>query len=531
MSYQEFLKVKKKLKYTWTTFFGQFGKLLPIQIKTIPLVLEGKDLIISSPTASGKTEAVVAPIIERLLNEKWEGLSILYISPTRALVNDIDKRLKGLLTECNVSLSVKTGDRPQFKPNKVTDMLITTPESLDSLLCRHPYIFKGIRIVILDEIHILDNTYRGDQLLLLLKRLKSKTEFNFNIYALSATIADCEELGKRYLDSYKVIEVKGSREIKYDLIPEIDDIVPFLRKEKLNKILVFCNKRKSVEALAVDFKNLKIPFEVVAHHGSLGKSVREEAENFMKTSKSGICVSTMTLEIGIDIGDIDAVVIAEIPWSVSSLLQRIGRGNRRSKVNRAFGIIHSDKEIKSGLEKMFSLAIKGGLESKPYAPDLSVVIQQIFSVLFANPGGLRQEFFEDLFENFCTTKNLRDIINHLEEKEWISKKMEKWYASEKLMNMGEIGMIHSNIPDESSMSVIDVSTKKLVGNILFPVDNIFILAGKVWKIAKIQEHRILVKRINSDAYLPDFELKHDIGKYFYYLPAHLRKRKYDLVNA
>ena len=109
--------------------------------------------------------------------------------------------------------------------------------------------------------------------------------------------------------------------------------------------------------------------------------------------------------------------------------------------------------------------------------------------------------------------------------------MDKYYGTEKLMNMGEGGWIHSNIPDKSSMSVIDVSTKKLVGNILFPVDNVFILAGKVWKIAKIQEHTILVKRVDSKAYLPDFELKHDIGKYFYYLPEHLRKRKNEIDNV
>ena len=530
MSYQEFLAVKKKLKNTWTPFFGQFGKLLPIQIKTIPLVLGGKNLIVSSPTASGKTEAIVAPIIERHIQEKWEGLSILYISPTRALVNDIEKRLKGILTECNVSLSVKTGDKRQFKPEKATNMLITTPESLDSLLCRHPYVFKGIRVVVLDEIHILDNTYRGDQLLLLLKRLKGKTESHFNIYALSATIADCVELGERYLETFEIVEVEGAREIKYTLIPELEDIVPYLRNEKLNKVLVFCNKRKSVEALAVECKNLKTPLEVVAHHGNLGRTIREEAENFMKSSKSGICVSTMTLEIGIDIGDIDVVVIAEIPWTVSSLLQRIGRANRRSNVNRAFGIYNSKDFIKSALEKMFELAIKGGLESKPYAPDLSVVVQQIFSLLFANRRGLEEDQFESFFENFCSTKNLKSILEHLEDKEWIYKKMEKWYGSEKLMNIGEAGFIHANIPDETSMSVIDVSSKKLVGNILFPVDNVFILAGRVWKIAKVQGQRILVKKVDSKAYLPDFELKNDIGKYFYYLPESLRKRKFDVDN-
>lgn len=155
---------------------------------------------------------------------------------------------------------------------------------------------------------------------------------------------------------------------------------------------------------------------------------------------------------------------------------------------------------------------------------------QIFSLLFANRRGIENDKFESLFENFCSAKNLKSILNHLEFKEWIYKKRDKWFGSEKLMNSGETSRIHSNIQEESSMAVIDLSSKKLVGNILFPVDNVFILASKVWKIVKVQEQRILVKRVDSKAYLPDFELKDDIGYFFYYLPKHLRKRKYDIDN-
>jgi len=218
-------------------FFGRFGKLLPIQEKTIPLILKGKNAIIISSTASGKTEAVVAPLIERCLKENWEGLSILYISPTRALVNDMYYRLKEQLKELNISLSSKTGDKPQFNPNKLPNFLITTPESLDSLICRYPSSFKNVKAVVLDEIHLLDNTYRGDQLRILLKRLEYIAETDFNIYALSATIADPKDVGSRYLKDFEVIMNPGKREIEYTLLRSLEEVFNHARREKLKKLL------------------------------------------------------------------------------------------------------------------------------------------------------------------------------------------------------------------------------------------------------------------------------------------------------
>jgi len=180
----QIIDIKKKLSRAWNTFFSKFEKLLEIQLKAIPVVLERKNAIVVSSTASGKTEAVVAPLIERFLREEWKNLAILYISPTKALVNDIYYRLNGQLEELEVSVSIKTGDNPQFNPNKPPNFLITTPESFDSLLCRHPGSFNDIKAVVLDELHLLDNTYRGDQLRLLLKRLKCTAETDFNIYTI-----------------------------------------------------------------------------------------------------------------------------------------------------------------------------------------------------------------------------------------------------------------------------------------------------------------------------------------------------------
>ncbi|MDF2955698.1 MAG: Lhr-like helicase [Candidatus Alkanophagales archaeon MCA70_species_2] len=517
------IELKKKLRRTWTTFFGRYGKLLPIQLKTIPIVLEEKNAIIVSSTASGKTEAVVAPLIERCLKENWEGLSILYISPTRALVNDMYYRLKEQLEELNVSLSLKTGDRPQFNPNKLPNFLITTPESLDSLICRYPSSFKNVKAVILDEIHLLDNTYRGDQLRILLKRLEYIAENDFNIYALSATIADPKYVGGRYLKDFEVIMNHSKREIEYTLLRSLEEVFNHARREKLKKLLIFCNKRANVENVAKECKRLWGNNRVVVHHGSLSKQTREDAESFMKESQYGVCVATMTLEIGIDIGDIDAVVLAEVPWSVSSLLQRIGRGNRRTQKCRVFAIFNSEEE-RSVFEQMFRVAIEGYVEPVEYSQDLSVVVQQIFSSLYANPSGLENSYFIELFDGFCSESDFKDILSHLAIKGWIEKRYDKWYATTKLMDLGEKGKIHSNIPSIKMLKVINVISNQVIGEVQYPIDDIFVLAGKAWKVIQKSGDKIYVRPEKFKASTAKFKSYTGTGYFYYLLPKNIRDK-------
>ena len=516
--------LRKKLKRTWTTFFSRYGKLLPIQLKTIPVVLDVKNAIVVSSTASGKTEAVVAPLIERLLiNENWESLSILYISPTRALVNDMYYRLKEQLDDLNISLSLKTGDKPQFNPDNSPNFLITTPESLDSLICRYPSTFENVKAVVLDEIHLLDNTYRGDQLRILLKRLEYIAETDFSIYVLSATIADPEDVGSRYLKDFEVIATHDKREIEYTLVRSLKEVFNYVRKEKLKKLLIFCNKRVNVENIAKECKRLWGNHTVVVHHGSLSKQIREEAERFMKETQYGVCIATMTLEIGIDIGDIDAVVLAEVPWSVSSLLQRIGRGNRRTQKCRVFAIFNSEEE-RSMFEQMFRIAIEGYVEPVEYSQDLSVVVQQIFSSLYANPNGLESGYFIELFEGFCSECDLRDILSHLSEKEWIEKRHNKWYATTKLMDWGEKGKIHSNIPSIKTLKVVDADSKRTIGEVQYPVDDIFVLAGRVWKVVRVSSDKIYVKSEKSKATTAKFKSHPAKGYFYYFLPKNIRDK-------
>jgi len=517
-------KLKKKLKRTWTTFFGRYGRLSPIQLKTIPIVLKKKNAIIVSSTASGKTEAVVAPLIERFLEKKnWKDLSILYISPTRALVNDMYYRLKEQLDEFNISLSLKTGDKPQFNPNDPPNFLLTTPESLDSLNCRYHSSFKSLKAVVLDELHLVDNTYRGDQLRILLKRLEDITETDFNIYALSATIADPENVGSRYLKNFEVIKVPGKREIEYTLVRSLKEIFNCAKEEKLKKLLIFCNSRANVENVAKECKKLLGNDEVVVHHGSLSKQIREEAESFMKETQYGVCVATTTLEIGIDVGDIDAVVLAEVPWSISSLLQRIGRGNRRTQKCRVFAVFNFEEE-KLMFEQMFKIAIEGYVESVKYSPDLSVVVQQIFSSLYGNPNGLENVYFIKLFDDFCSENVLKDILIHLKEKGWIEKRHNKWYATTKLMDWGEKGKTNSNIPSIKTLKVVDVNSRKVIGEMQYPIDDIFVLAGKVWKIIHVSGDKIYVKSEKSKASITKFKPHTSKGCFYYLLPRNIREK-------
>lgn len=163
----------QRLKRAKGPFFSRFGgKLTPIQIQTIPKILEGLNVVISSPTASGKTEAVMAPLAERFLVEHWHDLAVLYIVPTRALANDSLARIEGPLGDMGITCVLKHGDKPNLPSSALPNCLITTPESLDSLIARRSDIFTSLRAVVLDEIHLLDNTARGDQLRFLLRRLQ-----------------------------------------------------------------------------------------------------------------------------------------------------------------------------------------------------------------------------------------------------------------------------------------------------------------------------------------------------------------------
>lgn len=518
---QNTVPVRQQLKHTWRPFFSRYGRLSPIQTQTIPKILDGINVVASAPTASGKTESVVAPVAERCMNERWDGLSAIYIVPTRALANDTLVRIGGPLDDMGLTTALKHGDKQQL-PSTIPNWLITTPESLDSLLCRQTQLLATLRTVIVDEIHLLDNTYRGDQLRLLLWRLKKLvTTQPLAIHLLSATLPDPDAVANRYTSDFELVSVSGQRQTDYHLLDSHAEIRQLARDRKWKKILYFCNRRESVERIAAELTDLWNPYPVVTHHGSLGRKVREEAEQVMQENPVAICVATSTLEIGIDIGDIDLVVLAEPPWSISSLLQRIGRGNRRSGRVQAAAIAETAAE-KMLLQSMFEAAAKGILFSEPYVADLSVAVQQTLSYTFQRrSSGVSHKELIAFLSELCSEQAAQQIIEYLNEQDWIQRAGNNWHPTTQLMDKAERGHIHSNIPDQGTYKVIDIESGQEIGTVSGVFDEVFLLARQAWEVVSIQHSTIRAKRFQGRVSSAIFSRHRGNGMFHYLLPPSL----------
>jgi len=168
------------------------------------------------------------------------------------------------------------------------------------------------------------------------------------------------------------------------------------------------------------------------------------------------------------------------------------------------------------------------LEEKTYMPDLSVVVQQVFSILFSSPSGVDEEFFYEVFSDFCTNTEVQTIISWLSINGHVIRKIDKIYASEEIMNLGEMGSIHSNIPDTKSFEVINAATNRKIGEMRLSEGNIkehqpFILFGKTWTVSKIIKNKAFVKLSSKSGSLPSFRLSSQLGYFFKYLPEEIQQ--------
>jgi len=241
----------------------------------------------------------------------------------------------------------------------------------------------------------------------------------------------------------------------------------------------------------------------------------------MKRSRTAVGVATSTLEIGIDIGNIDLIVLAEIPWSISALLQRVGRGNRREGIVRAAAIVKSSDE-RLLLQTMVDAARDGALGGEPYYPDFSVVAQQVLSYAYQNPDGIPEDEFLSLLTVLCTEPQARLVLDFLRQRQWLTFMRGRWYRLNKLTDLGDRGEIHSNIPDNSSLRVIDIATGREIGAIGGVYDDIFLLARQAWQVVTIENGLIRARRFQGKATPAMFSRHTDSGKFSYLLPPSLR---------
>ena len=317
-------------------FYGGFSQLRPAQEAAIDAVVAGEDVVVLAGTGSGKTEAVACP--GRLSTPRCADRShspvVVYIAPTRALVNDIFRRIEPMLDPIHVTAGVRHGEKDDLSKKHPPGVLVTTPESLDVLLFKSSYQLKAVRTVIVDEAHLLYNTQRGMQLAILLRRLDLLLGRRVQVCAMSATVADAGALWEFFRPGVApaVVEDPNSRTIERTIRigwtpSKLAQTLLSIRQERREgvKVLVFAGSRRECDELAAVMReSVGLGDAVFVHHSSLSRDERLLTEQRFLEMRSAVCIATSTLELGIDIGNIDVVVLWGAATGWESFLQRVG---------------------------------------------------------------------------------------------------------------------------------------------------------------------------------------------------------------
>lgn len=537
-------------------FFGGFGKLRAVQRRAIPPILAGENVFVASATASGKTEAIIAPLVARVQSRVPSGaqsVRLLVVAPTRALVNDLTSRISHPLARISVTCGRQTSDRRE--KNRVPFVLLTTPESLDSMLVRDvrlerglavDHLLSGVAAVFVDEAHLLDGSTRGDQLCWLLgrlRRVRRDGEGGLQICAGSATVGDPEGLADRLLGKESVVvRVEGRREIevfetsstpswfglesstsistvgeKLKMVPSegfFDEASRLIWKAlsttdgSIRKMLVFVPTRHLADRLSTHLDHVldRRQLTVLAHHGSLSKQFRERAEQTFATARDAVLVATTTLEVGIDIGDVDVVAIVGAPSGTRSLMQRIGRAGRRIGCTRVLVLPRTPVE-KYAMASMLIAARDGTIESEGCGHRWSVVVQQVASFVAQNrPRGRRRldvlKLASDVWGQ-SAVQTTGEIVDALVETERLVESRYRLALGEEWSDLFDVRGrgIHSNFSTVGGIPVVDAGSGVTVAHVsqMPAVDKGIALGGQRWDVQSSATGELLVKPASAGA--------------------------------
>ena len=380
-----------------------------VQEKAYSAVARGSDVLVLAPTAGGKSEAALIPVIDDILKKGLTGVSCLYLSPLKALINDQEERFRAFCVPASLSVMKWHGDVPKGErswKDEAPHFLMITPESLEVVLQEEELLFglRQTRTVIIDELHAFVESERGVQLKVLLGRLDRLTGRKLQRIGLSATTGNPEEILSWLSDNRHGAELVTvpvpPREKQFLFVVEEDED---RRTDKLveiaagRKALVFVNSRSEAERIMQACKG-RIQ-NLHAHHSSLSPETRRCAEEAFSSEESTCIVCTSTLELGIDIGDLDIVIQVGPPRSVSSFLQRMGRSGRRGKAPYIAWLLESPCEFLLSVA-IIECAVEKDIEKlvPPVLP-LNVLLQQILLTLNVRSRVTRRELAQSLLSS------------------------------------------------------------------------------------------------------------------------------------
>ena len=323
-----------------------WSDLRPLQRAAIAPVRSGADCILLAPTAGGKTEAAMFPLLSQMEESGWRGTSVLYLAPLRALLNNLHPRIGAYTAWLGRTSGLWHGDIGEGERRRILadrpDVLLTTPESLEAMLVSrrvdHRRFFANVRAVVIDEVHAFAGDDRGWHLLAVLERVQRLASRPIQRIGLSATVGNPDELlawlqgssaGQR---PSRVVTAEDATsphvDVGLDYVGSVDNAAEVISRLHVGeKRLVFCESRKAAEELAFALRERRVTTYV--SHSSLSKDERRLSERAFAEDRDCVIVATSTLELGVDIGDLDRVIQVDAPRTVAAFLQRLGRTGRR----------------------------------------------------------------------------------------------------------------------------------------------------------------------------------------------------------
>jgi ATP-dependent Lhr-like helicase len=523
----------------------RFGTLNEVQKKAWPVVASGANALVIAPTGFGKTEAALLPLLNSVMAEKnTPGVLLLYITPLRALNRDMLARIKWWCGELGLTVGVRHGDTGQAERTRQSEtpphLMITTPETFASMLVNRRLgpALENLRAIVIDEVHELFSDKRGAQLALSLERLVARRQRTgkeaspeIQRVGLSATVGNeaevarflagdrlCEvvEVGRKRLMHLGVVRPHKKEEAELAEKLHVDSgalgRLEFLKQEiEKGKALVFVNTRQMAEILSS--RLLKMGASVAVHHGSLSREARLAAEDAFREGKVKALLCTSSLELGIDIGDIERVVQYSSPRQVTRLVQRVGRSGHAEKLVPHGTVVATDGHDQLECGVIAERAEAGQLEKDAMVHAALDVLAQSAAGFLVERGSAKADEMHAVFRRAAPYASLKkeELVGVLEQlvAERLVKKEGETYVPGKAALLYYYKNV-STIPKAKKFAMRNAATNSIVASLdeafvsMLGPGEVFISKGVPWRVLDVGEEIVVEPSDELGAGVPDW---------------------------
>jgi ATP-dependent helicase Lhr and Lhr-like helicase len=517
MSDGSFFRLHPHLRHAIAHDLG-WRSLRPVQEASIDAILDGHNAVVLAPTAGGKTEASIFPVLSRILTEQIQPVAALYICPIRALLNNQEPRLEQYTRMVGLEVFKWHGDvsdsRKQGFRREPKHILMITPESLEVMLISKRTdaraLFANLSVVIIDEVHAFAADDRGAHLVSILERLSRFCGRDIQRIGLSATVGNPREIGNWLRGSserrFSLIDPPkppAQRELRVEFYDDIGLAAPAIASlARGKKSLVFVESRAGAENVVRALKGRDV--EVFIHHSSVSRADRALAEAQFAIGQNTAIVATSTMELGIDVGDLDQVIQVDAPSSVASFLQRIGRTGRRAGTRSNCTFFCTSAESLLQAVALITLAEKSWVEDvEPADQAVHVLAHQVMALTLQEGGLSRHRILPWLAAAFpfagLDEERLQALITHMIERDILHEsdgllslglRGEKLYGKK---NFFELYAVFSSPPVLLVMhgrtEVGHIQARFVQSNESEDAPLVFRLAGRAWRVERIEWSR------------------------------------------